>query len=362
MKVKSKTIALEDRRAIVVSDIHGNGHLLKQLLKECQYQPNIDHLILLGDYIEKGKDSLGTLHQIMELSTYRNVEVLMGNCDAIPIQLLYGIEPSEMYDYLFQVPWSGHTLLQEMADKMGLELRTGEDHQSKFQALIQTFSEEFAFLDGLPHVLESEQFLFAHAGLESEHTPYASDVYTIMKNDRFANQDHTFVKTLICGHTPVINYATQLPSACPRLDSYKNIYSIDGGCGVKRDGQLNALIIHQGQMLNQYVDELEQGLIKEDYIVNHQDIQIINWFDRYVQYCKEEKKGVRCIHLSSQKEVVLPKSYLYEEHGQLCTKDFTNYRLSVKQGDVVGIIEEWNDEVFVKRNGIYGWIPKRLLG
>lgn len=361
MKVKSSECLLNDKRSIVISDLHGNGHLLERLLQQCAYQPNQDHLILLGDYIEKGKDSLGTLRQIMELSKHTYVDVLMGNCDAIPLQLLSGEDIHGLCHYLNHAPWKGHTLLQEMADLLGLTLSLERDARSCFQTIVHAFPEEFSFLAQLPHVLESEQLLFVHAGLQYERKPYAQDAYTIMKNDRFANQDHVFEKTLICGHTPVINYTTHIPSANPLYDPYKHIYSIDGGCGVKPDGQLNALIIEHNQFSYQYVDDLTTKTVKHSWKAEPQDTHTINWFDRFVAIIKEEGKGVRCIHISSQKEVVLPKSYLYEEHGQLCTKDFSNHHLSVKEHDVVGIIEEWEDEVYVKKDGIYGWIPKWIL-
>ena len=51
----------EGRRIIAVSDIHGHLSLLKALLEKIRYKPGDDLLFLVGDTVEKGPDSLGTL-------------------------------------------------------------------------------------------------------------------------------------------------------------------------------------------------------------------------------------------------------------------------------------------------------------
>ena len=55
------------RRIIAVSDIHGNLPYLKGLLKKIRFDAD-DILIIDGDFLEKGPDSLGTLRYIMQLS------------------------------------------------------------------------------------------------------------------------------------------------------------------------------------------------------------------------------------------------------------------------------------------------------
>ena len=55
----------EGRRIIAVSDIHGHLSLLKALLEKIRYKPGDDLLFLVGDTVEKGPDSLGTLRYVM---------------------------------------------------------------------------------------------------------------------------------------------------------------------------------------------------------------------------------------------------------------------------------------------------------
>ena len=48
---------------------------------------------------------------------------------------------------------------------------------------------------------------------------------------------------MVVGHWPVTLYDPRIPSAAPIIDRARHIISIDGGCVLKLDGQLNALII-----------------------------------------------------------------------------------------------------------------------
>ena len=66
------------QRTIVISDIHGNLPYFKALLEKIHFSDR-DLLILDGDFLEKGPDSLGTLRFIMELSKHDNVYPILGN-------------------------------------------------------------------------------------------------------------------------------------------------------------------------------------------------------------------------------------------------------------------------------------------
>ncbi len=54
-------------RLFAISDVHGYGHLLLRLLEHVRYDGRRDQLFLLGDYVNKGPDSIGTLRLIREL-------------------------------------------------------------------------------------------------------------------------------------------------------------------------------------------------------------------------------------------------------------------------------------------------------
>ena len=56
----------DDARIIVISDIHGNLAYLRGLTDKLHLRPD-DQLILLGDLVEKGPESLETLRYVMAL-------------------------------------------------------------------------------------------------------------------------------------------------------------------------------------------------------------------------------------------------------------------------------------------------------
>ena len=62
----------ENRRILVISDIFGNFDALQRLLQKASYTHE-DYLILLGNLVERGPQSLQTLRYVMELSRSRRV-------------------------------------------------------------------------------------------------------------------------------------------------------------------------------------------------------------------------------------------------------------------------------------------------
>ena len=72
-------------RRLAVSDIHGEGHRLLQVLEKAHYEPGNDRLFLLGDYIDRGIDSRLTI-QIVQNLVKDGAIALLGNHDEWAIQ------------------------------------------------------------------------------------------------------------------------------------------------------------------------------------------------------------------------------------------------------------------------------------
>jgi len=62
-------------RTIIIGDIHGCLTEFNNLLDKLNYNPNTDRVILLGDLIDRGPDSIGVLRTARQL----NLECVMGN-------------------------------------------------------------------------------------------------------------------------------------------------------------------------------------------------------------------------------------------------------------------------------------------
>lgn len=66
-------------RIFAVGDLQGERRPFKRLLTQLAFNPATDHLILLGDLVNRGHDSLGTLRAVRALDDA--VTVLLGNHD-----------------------------------------------------------------------------------------------------------------------------------------------------------------------------------------------------------------------------------------------------------------------------------------
>src|SRR5205085_2307808 len=63
------------KRTIVVGDIHGCIDEFEELLKTLSYKKETDRLILLGDLVDRGPDSVGVVRKAREM----DLECVMGN-------------------------------------------------------------------------------------------------------------------------------------------------------------------------------------------------------------------------------------------------------------------------------------------
>lgn len=118
-----------NRRTIVISDIHGRCTWLEKLLKKVDFSEK-DILIIVGDMIEKGPESLNTIRYIMELCEKYTVYPMMGNVDLWRIQMLLAEDGSmdqELYETnkRMRQSWKS-TFFQDLCQEAGVSAKTPE--------------------------------------------------------------------------------------------------------------------------------------------------------------------------------------------------------------------------------------------
>ncbi|MCL2461854.1 MAG: metallophosphoesterase [Defluviitaleaceae bacterium] len=308
MKAKVERIALpEGKRVICVSDIHGSLDLFRRLLDKVRYGAD-DVLILLGDYLGRGRQQRETLEYVMEMSKNPNVYAIRGNWDwAEWVTDIFTASPSEN-------DW----------------------------------------LERLPHVIETRGFIFVHAGLTSSDLD-EQDAWSCMKNDAFAENGLKFDKYVVTGHWPVYNYVHEAPCFNPIVDEESKIISIDGGNGVDEAGQLNAFIIDNGRFSFDYADDLPEIRVDKAQTAGKESLNI-TWNDRFVELV--EKGDVFSVyrHMRSGKVISLPTAGSWADgEGRLC-RCGTDYRLPVRAGDTVSVVERYGGRIYAKKDGTAGWI------
>ena len=93
----------DDRRLLMISDLHGHADGLRAILDKARFSRD-DVLIIVGDLIEKGPQSLQTVRLVMDLCRTHTVYPLMGNVDLWRWEFLTeqrGPDWQRMADYAF---------------------------------------------------------------------------------------------------------------------------------------------------------------------------------------------------------------------------------------------------------------------
>ncbi len=354
MKAVVKKIIFPNKgRIICISDIHGNIDLLKRLLIKINYTSN-DVMVIVGDLIEKGPKSLETLRYIIELSRTSTIYAVSGNCDTIWEDIKSDVDDSLLLKYMLA---RQSCILNQMCEELEIKVSPEADMSYIREKILLSFSEELSWLESLPHIIESDKLIFAHAGLNSSDFSELN-AWSVMKNDAFMEKGISFSKYLIVGHWPVVNYGKRYASCNPIINVEQRIISIDGGNVIKSDGQLNAFIICDNDIEAAYfesIDELPVGVIAEDQSSSRDSI-FISWNDNKVEVLEEKEEFTLCRHKSSEHKLWIKNTKLFRDKDEMRCYDCTDYFLSVSKGDIIAIIERGSKQTLVKKSGVIGWV------
>lgn len=355
--IHSYGIPHRHQRIVAISDIHGNLAVFQKLLKKIAYDPENDELFLVGDLLEKGIQNLATLHYIMELSKHPHVHPMIGNCDVVCRFVLHDTRLDFLHRILMQ---RQNSIIHEMAQHIGITIRQDSDMKDICQRLRQVFLRELTFVDTLPHVIETDAFIFAHAGILQEQS-FGNDMRDIMVQDMFFKQDLQFHKYVVVGHLPVSEYRSNICCFDPIIDRTKHIISIDGGNQVKAAGQLNALLYENGHIQFAHSDELKKARVIKDVLPANPSPFFITWHEGEVRRLKERSNDSYCQHIASKRCFWIPNAFLLKQGKQLLACDFTNYRMPLRKGEYVKVVSSYGNYSLVKRHALMGWCNSDAL-
>ena len=285
----------ENRRILVISDIHGNLEYFKAVLELAGFGDD-DILIIDGDFLEKGPDSLGVLRCVMELCSKGNAHAVCGNCDDWPIIFRADEKVDDMLlEYVLR---KKKGILWEMCNAAGMDPFEIESFTQCKKELRRIFAAEWAFLEDLPHAIETENFIFAHAGADPQKPLHEHLVQDFVRCDHLLTLDRHFEKWLIVGHWPVMLYGRDRVCANPIIEPERKIVSIDGACVLKDDGQLNCLIIpHKNSEEFDFVayDPFPEMTVLDDQEASEKSYYI-RWGDSTVLVLERGEEFSRCRH------------------------------------------------------------------
>jgi len=175
------------RRTFAIGDIHGCSSLLAELLKRISPDPQGDTLVILGDFINRGPDSRGTVELLLELKRqFRHLILLRGNHEQMLLDYLDG-----RHQGLFLAVGGRETLASYGADPAAVASTSWLP------------PEHLALLADLPTCYENEHGIYVHAGLQpGVHLTGQSPEWLLWARDDFIRSNHDFGKRVIFGHTP----------------------------------------------------------------------------------------------------------------------------------------------------------------
>ncbi len=206
------------RRTLAISDIHGERERFERLLDEVCYDPADDHLILLGDYVDRGPDSRGVVDLVIGLRD-EGATVLMGNHEQMMLEAFAG-EPGAIERWFNN---GAQATLRSYGHRDATAKRIPRTLRSNPQ-----IAEHLEFLAELDYFHETDDAVFVHGGVDPdvELVDLAeTDPHTLLWiRDRFFRR-YAGAKTVVFGHT-----ATPFIHGSPDVYFGDNqVIGIDGG-------------------------------------------------------------------------------------------------------------------------------------
>lgn len=352
---KVKKLDTASRRIITVSDIHGNLPYLRALLKKVEFSQN-DELIVDGDFLEKGEYSLETLRFLMRLSERGNVHAVCGNCDSWSDAVDGEIKYWTMHIVDYMLSRRGG-LIWDMLREQGITVTKDTDFIPLIPMLREKYKPEFDFIRRLPHIIETEHCIFVHGGVRPDVPMEKQMGGECMKFDNFRSYGYKFDKWVVVGHWPVVLYNEDFVCANPIIDREHRVISIDGGCVLKDDGQLNAFIIPfdgSEDFSFEAYDPFPVKTVKTPQKRSERSYYI-RWGDNEVQVLNRGAEFSLCRHVRTGYEMEILTKYLYSDEEFCKCNDSTDLELGLKPGDRVSVVEETSRGYLVKHNGTSGW-------
>lgn len=190
-------------RRLAIPDIHGCATTFEALLEKINLQTS-DKLYLLGDYIDRGKNSSGVLDKIINLQQTHQVFPILGNHEYDMLRAEKEYDSATFYMYAKRMAKSADLL----------------DDNRKIQEKYKNF------FYSLPFYIELEDFILVHGGIDfSQADIFANKSALLTQRDFDRNVPKNFPKTIIHGHNPKNFEVIQ-----KKIENRSKVISLDNGC------------------------------------------------------------------------------------------------------------------------------------
>lgn len=343
---------IRDKRVFVVSDIHGNLTVFKQILSIVDLDK--DYLFILGDLTSKGAESLAMLEFIMELSKHPHVRIIMGNCDRADVRSLNLDHLNWFKDIIHQ-----NYLVRDLANihfNGNIPYLTDQEAIALQQTFKVKYQKYFDFLTNLDHVIVTEDFIFTHSGIDKLNFS-TDDVEKYVRNYNFYTDGNYSGKWVVFGHMPASIYKRGMLNNNILIDEEKKMILIDGAMNVAAGGQINLLEIDKGNIKTYSFDDyLELEVINDQVTPTYMKGPF--WPDFNIEVIEIGQFFSICLNKKTKEISIIHNDLII---GNQISEDCPGLLINVRSNDKVKLIEKHPGYSLVKFNGTLGWLNNELI-
>lgn len=362
--MKIKNVKLPDNcRILAISDIHTHYDVMDRLLKKAYYNPKEDYLVIVGDILEHGEENLKTLEYIKKLSDNSDkCYVLMGNNDFMCVEMAYIYD---FKDFQRQFYRNDHNTFRQMARNLDFkDCREGNWLEIREKVLAE-YKEEIEFIRDFPTCLETDDFVFVHAGVENRPDWRNTDDIKAITMYWFLREENPTGKWLVCGHYPTYNYSRCQGKNLPVIDNAKKMIDIDGGMTIKQAGQVNLLVITKNNsdytFESLFDTDAPKFTVLKDFSSKMTPLYV-DWKNQDIEIIDDSDYLVRLRDNYTGFEGVIPKNQVYYFDEKPHIYQFMSAFPTVKKGEQVFVF--YKDEkmvLVIQKDGQVGWIPVEII-
>ena len=220
----------DGERYYVVGDIHGRNDLFVALKAAIEQDDAAlpaarTTIILLGDLVDRGPDSMGVVSQALQWGRERRVRYLAGNHEEMFLQ---SFKDKEVLRHFLKHGGRETVLSYGIDRKAYKKMKMGELQDAMSRAVPREHRE---FLASFEDLIEAGDFLFVHAGINPKH-PLGEQKTKDLRwiRERFLKHEEPLSHIVVHGHTIFenIEYGT---------------HRIGIDTGAFRTGRLTALVL-----------------------------------------------------------------------------------------------------------------------
>ena len=179
-------------RVFAVGDIHGMYKKLITLMEKIKFDFEEDLLVFLGDYIDRGPDSIKCLEYVFDLHhTFPgSVICLLGNHEVM------------MTSYLIQKHSNYRNLIADYAD-VWLDNGGYETYDQLNELGVKRREELLQWALNLPVRFQYKDFFFCHAGIDADMPLKMQTEFDLLWKRNGWREKYKGKETIVVGHTPV---------------------------------------------------------------------------------------------------------------------------------------------------------------